>query len=663
MFRRSRSQSSLLESHFLLPKERRERLERSWSQIFKTKVLPLIDEEPFRKYFDDDNGRPNKSIRLLVALHLLKEAGDLTDEQMIEQLLFNLQWHHALGLEATEATVCQKTLHNFRVLLVRENLLGTVFYPTVRKIVAMEQLSVVFQRQDSTQVVSDIAQLTRLGLFVETVTCFLKELRREAPRTLKQVPAICLERYLEREGYFSDVKREEAKRRLPLVAQDLFDLVKRFEGVRKVSTLSTFRLMERLLHEQCIVEPAARPEEQVTVRPTTATPEDAAADASARKAAEAEVASPEEQVTVRLTTATPEDAAADASARRAAEADAARPEEQVTVRPTTATPGDAAADASARKAAEAEAASPSPTGPGQEAPSGEAKVALREPSDLSSASLQTPHDPEVSYGHKGQGYSVQVVETCDKNNPFQAITHVEVNGAHVSDQTVVIRTMERLEEEGLKPAKVFADTGYGSGENIVACAKRGVDLQAPVRDPHKGEASDPRWREPGAPAPSAIESQAAPSLADFTFTPDYLAVLACPAGRAPDRQSGIFCIVAQFDAGTCAGCSMAGRCPARGVRGGGHRLKYRPAEAATAARQVCQKTKEFKEGYKVRSGIEATNSQLKGPCGARELRVRGRDRVALVMTIKALARNVFRMVDYNLDKLRRGLPVAAEEAC
>ena len=44
-------------------------------------------------------------------------------------------------------------------------------------------------------------------------------------------------------------------------------------------------------------------------------------------------------------------------------------------------------------------------------------IALREPREVRSDSLQTPHDPAVTYsGHKGKGYEVQVAETCESDN-------------------------------------------------------------------------------------------------------------------------------------------------------------------------------------------------------------------------------------------------------
>ena len=54
-------------------------------------------------------------------------------------------------------------------------------------------------------------------------------------------------------------------------------------------------------------------------------------------------------------------------------------------------------------------------------------IALKEAKEVRSSSMQTPHDPEVTYsGHKGKGYEVQVSETCEEGNAVQVITHVEV---------------------------------------------------------------------------------------------------------------------------------------------------------------------------------------------------------------------------------------------
>jgi hypothetical protein len=59
-----------------------------------------------------------------------------------------------------------------------------------------------------------------------------------------------------------------------------------------------------------------------------------------------------------------------------------------------------------------------------------------------------------------------------------------------------------------------------------------------------------------------------------------------------------------------------------------------------------QATPEFKEQHKIRSGIEATNSELKRCHGFGKLRVRGRPRVTLAVHLKVLALNVKRYVGH-----------------
>ena len=48
------------------------------------------------------------------------------------------------------------------------------------------------------------------------------------------------------------------------------------------------------------------------------------------------------------------------------------------------------------------------------------KIELQE--KPSSSSLQSPSDPDVTYGHKGKGYEVQLTETCGEENPFEVVT-------------------------------------------------------------------------------------------------------------------------------------------------------------------------------------------------------------------------------------------------
>lgn len=69
-----------------------------------TETWPLyIDEEIFKPLYTTENdgyrvGRPNVSIRILVAMIILKEGIDCCDEQLYEHCRFNLLYRRALDM-------------------------------------------------------------------------------------------------------------------------------------------------------------------------------------------------------------------------------------------------------------------------------------------------------------------------------------------------------------------------------------------------------------------------------------------------------------------------------------------------------------------------------------------------------------------------------------
>jgi transposase len=258
------------------------------------------------------------------------------------------------------------------------------------------------------------------------------------------------------------------------------------------------------------------------------------------------------------------------------------------------------------------------------------KVALRE--KPSSASLQSPADPDATYGHKGKGYEAQLTETCDEQNPFQAVTSVGVNGANESDHQHVVPALEQVARTcGEAPETMHADAGYASGENIIAAIALGTDLAAPIgsKGPEDGT----------------------PTLKDFTFDEAGQQVMSCPRGEVPIEQRGYgnsATRLAFFTRKQCAGCPMRSQCPVTKTRGGKRMLRFRATEVAVTRRRAQQATSAFKSRHRIRSGIEATNSELKRCHRLGKLRVRTRKRVALSVRLKVLALNIKRYVAHLL---------------
>ena len=91
-------------------------------------------------------------------------------------------------------------------------------------------------------------------------------------------------------------------------------------------------------------------------------------------------------------------------------------------------------------------------------------VALKYPKQVSADSLQSPHDPDVTYsGHKGKGYEVQVAETCYEENATQLITHVEVTPSSGSDTDVSVPVVDGLAERKVRPDEPLRRHGVWVG--------------------------------------------------------------------------------------------------------------------------------------------------------------------------------------------------------
>ena len=253
MFRKRDPQGTLFASSNLVPEAKARRLRGSWAEIFRARALPLIDEEVFAPLYCDDNGRPNRPVQTVYGVLLLKEMFGLTDAEALEQLEYNLLWHHALELTPEEAHLPQKTLHNFRAGMMALDGGREGFEVMTDAILEALDTKVSRQRLDSTHVVSNIAVRTRLGLFCETVRVFLSALEAAHPRLYAHVPARLRRRYVKADGgatAYDDARAAEGQRRLSVCARDLYRLYKLFADTAAAS-LEAFALMQRVLDEQC----------------------------------------------------------------------------------------------------------------------------------------------------------------------------------------------------------------------------------------------------------------------------------------------------------------------------------------------------------------------------------------------------------------------------
>ena len=91
--------------------------------------------------------------------------------------------------------------------------------------------------------------------------------------------------------------------------------------------------------------------------------------------------------------------------------------------------------------------------------------------------MQNPSDPDATYdGHKGQGYQVQIAETCNPENEAQLITCAIPQTAAQSDADAVEEVLDDLQTNDLVPDSMLVDTGYTGDDNVQLAEEKGVEL-------------------------------------------------------------------------------------------------------------------------------------------------------------------------------------------
>jgi IS5 family transposase len=261
--------------------KRRKLLEQSWSFLFRREILSNLPVDQILPYYASDNGAPTKELYSMLGLMLLQQSFDLTDKEAIKQFAFNFEWHYALGIkdESDKSTyVSEKTLWNTRHLLTENDLYQSLFDIPTRQLADLCGVDPSRQRLDSVHIFSNMRHLGRIGLFVRTIKKFLQYLKRHHPGTsgFGRLEKSLRDRYLSKEesSVFSMVKPSETPKTLQNLAEDLFSIIRCYRDDPKVTSMKYYKLMLRLLEEQCIVGNEQDDGEKITIKPNREVPSD-----------------------------------------------------------------------------------------------------------------------------------------------------------------------------------------------------------------------------------------------------------------------------------------------------------------------------------------------------------------------------------------------------
>ncbi len=594
MFKPTDRQMSLDSPVLQLSEGAARRLRASWADAFQRKVLPLLlrAEDEFAELYADV-GRPNWSVARLLGICYLQELHDLDDQRALDSLAFDVRWQHALGLTADDGYLSRRSLVEFRSRLVDADPEMVKLRELFDRIsdTAMADLGRAWarQRMDSTRICSNITTHGRVDLFRKTLVHVLRWLAARRPDPFATLDPEMRKLVDPTETGWFAPPKGEQRRVL------LIKLARWLVEVREAFADDDEITADERYALVCRIlreHCSETPSPPRTLPTSDDDPEGGAGGEDHTSGV------------------------AGASAETSSEA-----------------PGGGDDSSSSR--------------------SESASVTLRRKPVPAGASLQSPFDPDATYGHKGQGYHLHVAETCGHDGP-ELITDFEVSGAHEHDSTRATAILERLAKRDRQPETMYADGGYANGGNILEASALGTDLYAPVTRGRLPEDMIGRDR--------------------FVFEDDSGEVVRCPADHPPVRhgyrvpeQGGTPTWHAFFDRKTCNGCVYRGRCvvrPSNNKRSGRYHLDIEPHLRARDEALARQDRRDWWLDYRIRSGVEATPSELKRAHGIGRLRVRRLSRVVLAVSLKVTACNIKRWLRASTAAVGAAdAPQVAVEAC
>ena len=266
MYKPTDRQISLLSPVSSLADGAERRLRASWAEGFHRHVLPILldKEDAFASLYDDSTGRPNWSVARLLGLNILQQLEDLTDQQAVDALAFDLRFQHALGVTSDEAYVSRRSYVAFRARLAQGDpemtLLRDVFAAVGEAAIDDLRLSTSSQRIDSTLITSNIRTRGRVDLFGKTIRYFMDHLTRQWPEYLYALDPKLVEWHARwSEGSFAGAEPDKTHRAAlaKQLAAWMLGLIEPFASHDEVAASEPYQLLVRLFNEQCRVKDKA----------------------------------------------------------------------------------------------------------------------------------------------------------------------------------------------------------------------------------------------------------------------------------------------------------------------------------------------------------------------------------------------------------------------
>lgn len=229
-------------------------LDKSWAKPFAEEIFPSINEDMFSVLYSDKASRPNTPVNVIVGSLILKELLNMTDDEMVEALMFDIRFQYALHTTSfKEQPLSDRSLGRFRERcnayetehgrdLVKEAVLLLS-----DKIAKAMKLNLTLKRMDSMMIASNIKKLSRLELLYTCVANMVKCLHKSGDDELIKG----MEHYYDdndRNKVIYHNRSEETTDKVQTVINDASKLLPLIED--KYLQTSEYQLLLRVFKEQ-----------------------------------------------------------------------------------------------------------------------------------------------------------------------------------------------------------------------------------------------------------------------------------------------------------------------------------------------------------------------------------------------------------------------------
>lgn len=252
-------QLTVLDSTFNLTEREKRMLEKSWAKTFADKVFPAIDENIFSVLYSEKASRPNTPVNVIVGPLILKEALNVTDDEIVEAMAFDIRYQYALHTTSfEEQPISDRTLSRFRARVLSYetehdvDLIHECVVKMAKEISDFMDITPDKQRMDSLMVAANIRNLSLLELFY-TCVANLCEIMDERGTKIPDEQ----HHYIDKDDYNKCIyhKRDmDATERTVVVMKDADILTKICDSTGDFDDTSEYQLLIRLLKERTIID-------------------------------------------------------------------------------------------------------------------------------------------------------------------------------------------------------------------------------------------------------------------------------------------------------------------------------------------------------------------------------------------------------------------------